>query len=127
MEKETTTVKKAVTEKEIQTLSDQFKGRTTLLESMHQNFDERNTLAHVKPVADLMAAIGINDRFTFIRELFNNDKKAFEGTIEVLNEAGSFNNAFNYLIREFNWDMDSEPVQLLLGIIRRKYIKGRHE
>jgi hypothetical protein len=114
--------------KEAQTLSDQFKGRTTLYESLHQNTArEPDNLAHVKPVTDVLSAIAINDRFTFIRELFNNDTAAFENAVTILNDSASFNDAYNFMIQRFDWDMDSEAVQNLLGIIRRKFIKGRHE
>ena len=74
-----------------------------------------------------MSAIAINDRFTFIRELFNGDSPAFEHAIKVLNEASNFNDAYNYMTQHYDWDMDSEAVQLLLDIIRRKYIISRHE
>jgi hypothetical protein len=111
-----------------QTLGDQFKGSTTLHEHLHQNFNrESETLAHVKPVANLLAAIGINDRYTFIRELFDNDTAAFEHSIQLLNEASSFNDAYNYMIQQFDWDMDGEPVQQLLDLVRRRFIKGKHE
>jgi hypothetical protein len=88
---------------------------------------EDEALSHGKPVTDLLSAIGINDRFTFIRELFNNDTAAFESAVKILNESASFNDAYNYMIQRFEWDMDSEAVQHLLSIIRRKYIKGGHE
>ena len=111
-----------------QTIADQFKGKTTLHESLHQTVArEEDTLAHAKPVTHLLSAIGINDRFTFIRELFNNDTHAFENTISILNDSASFNDAYNHMIQHFDWDMDSEVVQQLLDIIRRKFIKGRHE
>jgi hypothetical protein len=51
----------------------------------------------------------------------------FEQTIRILNDAASFNDAYNYMIQNHDWDMDSDPVQLLLEIIRRKFITGRHE
>ena len=120
--------KEARTGREGKTLADQFKGGTTLHESLHQTYaKEGETLAHAQPVTNLQAAIGINDRFTFIRELFSNDAASFENTINNLNDAASFNDAYNYMIQHFDWDMDSEQVQLLLDIIRRKFIKGRHE
>jgi hypothetical protein len=113
---------------EVQILSDRFKGRATLHESLHQNMgNEGQFHAQGKPVENLMSAIGINDRFTFIRELFNGDSPAFEHAIKALNEAANFNDAYNYMIQHYDWDMDSEAVQLLLDIIRRKYIISRHE
>jgi hypothetical protein len=110
------------------TLADQFTGKATLHETFHQTLaQDGETLAHAKPVSNLLTAIAINDRFTFIRELFNNDTGAFENTITILNDASSFNDAYNHMIQHFEWDMDSEPVKLLLDIIRRKFIKGRYE
>jgi hypothetical protein len=113
---------------EAQILSDRFKGRATLHETLHQNLGKDGQYhSQGKPVENLMTAIAINDRFTFIRELFNGDSPAFEHAIRVLNEASNFNDAYNYMIQNYDWDMDSEAVQLLLDIIRRKYIISRHE
>jgi hypothetical protein len=121
-------VKKVKEKKEPKTLADQFQGAPTLHERLHQNMTrEEDTLSHAKPIKNLVEAIGINDRYTFVRELFNGDNAKFESAIHFLNEAGSFNDAYNYMIMYFSWDMDSEPVQLLLDIIRRKFIKHRHE
>jgi hypothetical protein len=115
-------------DREPQVLSDRFKGRSTLHESLHHTLaKEGSIISQVKPVQHLMTAIGINDRFTFMRELFNNDPALFEKTIKTLDEAASFNDAYNYMIQHFDWDMDSTAVQLLLEIIRRKFITGRHE
>lgn len=124
----TAAVTSTKTTRETQTLSDQFKSPTTLHESLHEAFSkDGDLLRHSKPVSDLMTAIGINDRFTFVRELFGNDAQAFETTIKNLNDAQSFNDAYNFMIQHFEWDMDSETVQMLLDIVRRKFIKGRHE
>jgi len=119
--KTTKTTKSAV----IQTLADQFKGRPTLLETLGQSYNrDDETLAHSKPITDLMSAIALNDRFTFIRELFKNDKKDFENAMDALNNAGSFNSAYNLMMQQYDWDMNDEAVQLLLSVVRRKYSKG---
>jgi hypothetical protein len=111
-----------------QILSDRFKGRATLHETLHQSLgNEGQFHAQGKPVENLMSAIAINDRFTFIRELFNGDSPSFEHAIKVLNEAANFNDAYNYMLQNHDWDMDSDAVQLLLDIIRRKYIIRRNE
>jgi hypothetical protein len=111
-----------------QILSDRFKGRATLHETLHQSMGQEGQFhAQGKPVENLMSVVGINDRFTFIRELFNGDSPAFEHALKVLNEAANFNDAYNFMIQNYDWDMDSDAVQLLLDIIRRKYIISRHE
>ncbi len=95
-------VKKSVSEKEAQTLADQFKGKATLHESLHKKLaTENRTLAHGTSISDLMTAIAINDRFTFIRELFNNDTAGFEKAIEQLNQASSYSDAYNFMTESF--------------------------
>ncbi len=80
-----------------------------------------------KPLNDIGAAIGVNDRFYYIRELFNGDSKKFDSTIKVLNNSPNFNEAFNYLSENYNWDMDDPAVQNLLELIRRKHIINSDE
>jgi len=110
-------------------LSERFAGRTSVYDSIHEAAVQKSggALGQGRPVMTILSAIGINDRYTFIRELFNNDAASFERTIHRLDEAADFNAAYNYLIQQFDWDMDSEPVQVLLDVIRRKHIKTRNE
>jgi hypothetical protein len=114
--------------KEAQILSDKFKGGETLYESLHQSFSSNHDIVgNVKPVSDILSAIGLNDRFTFIRELFENNTSAFENTIKMMNEVRNYDEACVYLNRNFTWDMESEVVKQLLEIVRRKFIIERHE
>jgi hypothetical protein len=106
---------------ELKTLADQFQGGPTLLETLSETYKrESGTYTRTKQVTDLMAAIALNERFTFIRELFNNDKKAFEAAISELNNAGSYNTACENLV-QYNWDMEDDTVKVLLDLLRRKY------
>lgn len=75
-----------------------------------------------KPIDDISKAIGINDKFYYIRELFAGDAGLFEKTIRTLNEAKNFNQAFEFLNRNFDWDMENPSVQHLLELTRRKFI-----
>lgn len=124
-----TELKNTKQEKEAKILSDRFGSSTSLYDSIHDTVVQKSgeSIGQAKPVVSIAAAIGINDRYTFIRELFNSDVSGFEETIRVLDEAANFNEAYNYMIQHFDWDMDSETVQLLLDLIRRKYITGKHE
>ncbi|MBN2275583.1 MAG: hypothetical protein JXR41_01850 [Bacteroidales bacterium] len=128
---ENETVKKSQAEKkeERKILSDSIEGKPVLGESFQQQVPYQNLSSrlHEQPVTDLAKAIGINERFLYIRELFDNDAKKYEQAIQIINNAPNFNEAYNYMIREYTWDMDSEMVQELLEIIRRKYITGQHE
>lgn len=80
-----------------------------------------------KPIASINSAIGINDRFKLIRNLFNEDSEAYAKTISRLDSCVDFNEAFNYLTSSFNWDMEDESVQFILDLVRRKFIVKKDE
>lgn len=110
-------------------LPDSSGNKKVLGEVIHQpiQYQEIASRLQGKPITNLASAIGINERFLYIRELFGNDAKKYEKAIEIMNNAASFNDAYNFMIREYTWDMDSEMVQELLELVRRKFITGHHE
>lgn len=72
------------------------------------------------PVTDLTRAIGLNDRFYFIRELFDGKEEKFRETINKLNEVATREEAED-ILRQVVVDMDgSEPVHQLLELVDRK-------
>jgi hypothetical protein len=75
-----------------------------------------------KPIKDIEAAIGVNERFIFIKELFNGDAETYVKTITILNNAHNFNEAFNYINQTFSWDFESGSAHKLLDLVRRKHI-----
>jgi hypothetical protein len=111
-------------------ISDRFKGSThTLHEEMASRASQEDisTQYKSKPISNILGAIAINERFELINQLFNGNKAQFEHAMEVLNGAGSFVEAYNYLMENFNWDMDNEYVQKILELIRRKLIIRRND
>jgi hypothetical protein len=122
--------KESIPDDDIKTVSDRFKSHTA---SIHDSFtrlkqyEELSEKLKSKPILDIGTAIGVNDKFIFIKELFNNDPDIYKNTIEVLNNATNFNEAYNYLIGNYDWDMDSPLVQILLDLIRRKLIINKNE
>ncbi len=126
-EKEETTTKR---EKQPEILSDTFKSRTA---SLNENLGQSKFSKDYgsswmsKPISDLKNAIGLNDKFLFINELFKGDAEKYNHTMEILNNAANFNEAYNYLMENFDWDMDGELVQNMLNLIRRKLIIHKNE
>jgi hypothetical protein len=111
-------------------LGEQFSStRPTLHEELStqvDNSDLANTLKN-RPITNLSSAIGLNEKFEFINELFNGDKEEYEKTIEKLNIATNFNEAYNYLSTKLNWNMSSPMAQRILELIRRKLIVKKHD
>jgi len=81
-----------------------------------------SSLMQSKPLQNIEAAIGINEKFLFIRELFSNDEETFFKTIRILNNSSNFNEAFNYIHSTFNWNIEGEAAQKLLDLVRRRFI-----
>ena len=81
---------------------------------------------NTKPIHSLKDAIGLNEKFEMIQNLFNGDSEQYVHTMDVLNMATHFNEAYDYLTKHFNWDMDGPLVQRILELIRRKLIVGKN-
>ena len=98
--------------------------RPTLNEELSTQVDSEDLAKHLKtrPITNLSAAIGLNEKFELINHLFHGNKENYESTIENLNMASNFNEAYNYLSSKLNWDMSDPLVQRLLDLIRRKLI-----
>lgn len=76
-------------------------------------------------VVDLTKAISVNDKFTFIRELFNNKGEEFSAAIQKLNQCHDMDEAFNCLEdmkKTHFWDTTTTAYLSLCDLIRRRYL-----
>ncbi len=77
-----------------------------------------------KPLNNINHAVGINDRFLYQKELFNNDKDLYKLTIERINNAESYEQAMDYLNSNFEWDEESATTQKFLELVKRKFLNA---
>ncbi|MBK3518065.1 prolipoprotein diacylglyceryl transferase [Carboxylicivirga marina] len=75
-----------------------------------------------KPVNDVRKAFGLNDRFYFQRELFNNNADLFNQTLEQINSMDSFDSALSFLQSNYNWASDNEASESFIKSIKRRFI-----
>ena len=125
-----TPVEEKQTSKKVQNiLSDKFSNEPSLNDELSKNSSKTDLASHLtsKPIADLNSALALNEKFELINNLFGGDKQIFEHTLNILNMAGNFNEAYNYLRSNFSWDLDDIYVQKLLDLIRRKLITNKDE
>jgi hypothetical protein len=111
-------------------LGDKLKGEKQFVyETLAEKVGQQNITSKLqsKPISKISSAIGINDKFKLIRDLFNEDSESYAKTIARLDSCSDFNEAFNYITTSFNWDMEEEPVQFLLDLVRRKFIVKKDE
>src|SRR5450631_4309780 len=77
------------------------------------------------PVKELRKAIGVNDRFVFINELFRGDEPMYERSIKTINNFRILPEAQYWMERELKiklgWDDSREIVQHFYQLVRRRF------
>jgi len=77
------------------------------------------------PIRDLRKAIGINDRYLFINELFNGDEAMFERSVKTLNQFSILPEAEFWMQRELRiklgWKEDNPLVDQFVSLVRRRF------
>jgi len=73
-----------------------------------------------KPIQSLKEAIGLNDKFIFISEIFNGNKEAYSHAIERLESIRSIADARAVIISYTGNNSENEAVEQLLDLVRRK-------
>jgi len=106
-------VNETVSQKE--SLNDKLKEDKT--EVMHMLKDS--------PIRDLRKAIGINERFVFINELFRNDEAMFERCLKTINSFNIYPEAEYWMNRELmlklGWPENSETVKHFYQLVKRRF------
>lgn len=92
-------------------------GVTTLADKMAA--DDAPTMPFNK-IKSLREAIGLNDKFLMIRDLFAGDAPRYEATIDTLDEFEDLDECMIYIVENFRWNPDSEGAKLLVSLIERK-------
>ena len=118
---------------DIPTLSHQIKKEvndsSSLAESLHdklkQNKPELIERLKETPVKDLRKAIGINDRFVFINDLFRGDEAMYERSVKTINGFNIFAEAEYWINRELKvkigWRNDNETVKHFDQLVKRRF------
>jgi hypothetical protein len=77
------------------------------------------------PIRDLRKAIGINDRFVFISELFRGDEAMYERSIKTINSFNIYPEAEYWMNRELKiklgWDDTRDIVTHFYHLVKRRF------
>ena len=71
------------------------------------------------PIQKLENAIGLNDRFQYIRELFQNDADLFRDTIHKIDRMHTLEEAIDHLDNQFEWEKDDTCLKFVHLVKRR--------
>ncbi|CDC97452.1 putative uncharacterized protein [Alistipes sp. CAG:268] len=94
----------------------------TLADTIAPPRDRASELLRNEPVTDLRRAIGINDRFLLIRDLFGGDGAAYEAAIDALNGFDNLDDCVIYIAEHYAWNPNSDGAVLLMELLERKYL-----
>lgn len=75
-----------------------------------------------EPITDLRRAVGINDKFLLIHELFNGNGSLYEITIRRLNEFDNLDDCMIYIAENFAWNPNSDGAKLMMDLLERKFL-----
>ena len=96
----------------------------SLNEKLKQSKIELSDILTEAPVRDLKKAIGVNDRFLFINELFRGDEAMYERSIKTINNFSIFPEAQYWIERELKvkigWK-DSDIVKQFDQLVKRRF------
>lgn len=78
------------------------------------------------PIRDLKKAIGINDKFLFVNELFRGDDTMYERSIKTINGFSIYPEAEYWIKRELKlklgWDDRNEVVKQFDQLVKRRFL-----
>ncbi|MBP7038796.1 MAG: hypothetical protein KBB30_07825 [Bacteroidales bacterium] len=106
-------------------LADQFAGRTESFNEqlgIRKQGDDVLEILRTKPLSSLNEAIGINDKFLFIREIFDGDTESYNEAIQKLEKVGNLSDAMAIIMACAGDNSGSEAVTQLVDLIKRKFI-----
>ena len=75
------------------------------------------------PVQSIQAAIGINDRYQYIRELFSGKAETFAKTVADLDNLGNIQEAVTYLQKNFKWKKNETSLKFVT-LVKRRFPNG---
>ena len=112
-----------------QAITKEINESVTLQESLNDRLKENKTeLMQVlkdTPIRDLRKAIGINDRFVFINDLFRGDEAMYERSLKTINSFNIYPEAEYWMNREMitklGWDTSKETTKHFYQLVKRRF------
>ncbi len=87
---------------------------------------EEPIILQKEAISDMRIAIGINDKFVFMNELFDGSLEEYNASIDLLNNCQNASDAEQHIYLElqpkYHWDMNSVAVKSLLDLVTRRFI-----
>ena len=105
-------------------LSDSISSTTSSLNDSYKSTSSLADILTKSKINDLKSVIGINEKFSFITDLFAGSNENYNEAINNLNTCNSSVEAkkiFNDLANIHSWDIDSKTVTSFIELLDRRY------
>ena len=100
-------------------------GSDSLNDKLRESKKELSDTLKDAPIKDLKKAIGINDRFLYINELFKGDEVMYERSIKTINGFTIYPEAEYWIRRELKvklgWDDQNQTVKQFDQLVKRRF------
>ena len=83
-------------------------------------YDDSQAVNAVTRISDLRKAIGLNDKFLMIRDLFDGDDEAYDEAITALDSLESMDDCMIHIIENYAWNPDTEGSKFIMQLLERK-------
>jgi hypothetical protein len=104
-------------------IADRFSAMANTFNEQLGNIKSEGDISHAmktKHLSNLTEAIGINDKFLFVREIFNGNQSSYNEAIAKLNKVENISDA-KAIIMSYTGEGDgNEAVKELLDLVKRK-------
>ncbi|MCB0820000.1 MAG: hypothetical protein KDC13_05225, partial [Bacteroidetes bacterium] len=83
------------------------------------------TQASRQPISNIKSAIGINEKFIYLKDLFKNNINDYNEALDKLNNFDNYEEAEDYfqdLKLKYGWDPDSKSFTGLADLLNRRYL-----
>jgi hypothetical protein len=105
-------------------IADQFSNRPeSYIEKLSsgKHDDDVLEIIKLKPLSRIDEAIGISDKFLFIREIFNGNQESYNQAINKLESVGNLSDAMAVIMSYTGDNTSGETVKMLIDLIKRKF------
>lgn len=79
-----------------------------------------------QPIKDLTKAIGLNQKFLFMNDLFEGENEKYKEAVETINNFSVFIEADEYINKnlkyKYNWDTDGVSAQKFMDLVKRRFL-----
>ncbi len=106
------------------TIADSFSPRTDSINEklgVRKEDDGRGDIIKTIPIGRLSEAIGINDKFLFIRELFDGNSEMYNNVISNLDRSSNLEDARAIIMKYAGNEGKNEAAKQLIDLVKRKF------